>query len=83
MYLEGAHIVVKNEVEKGLSQKQVAETFALALWAENAGGIACDWKSLNDAVMARWGIKGLSRVKTMGWKIYEARVAEIKKRLVN
>ena len=54
--------VIENEIKQGCNQRQVAQTYALALrstWPT-------DWARVNAAILARWP-KGLERVKTLAW----------------
>ena len=53
---------------KAVKQKSVALTYALALRAEAIGGMPCDWKRANAAILARWSMAGLERIKTLAWK---------------
>jgi len=57
-----AEVVIENEIKRGCTQKQVAQTYALALrstWPT-------DWARANAAIVARWP-KGLERVKNLAW----------------
>jgi hypothetical protein len=56
-------LVIENEIKQGLTQKQIAQTYALALrstWKT-------DWKRVNEAIMKRWSFSGLNRIKNMAW----------------
>lgn len=53
--------VILNEIEQGLNQTQVAQSYALALrstWPT-------DWKVVNEAIIKRWSFAGLNRIKNM------------------
>jgi hypothetical protein len=55
--------VILNEIKQGGTQKQIAQTYALALrstWPT-------DWKAINEAIIARWSPKALGRIKNMAW----------------
>lgn len=54
--------VISNEIEKGLSQRQIAQTYALGL----RSSYKTDWKKVNAMILARWP-KGLDRIKAMAW----------------
>lgn len=46
-----------------MKQKQIAQTYALALrstWPT-------DWAKVNKAIMERWSFSGLNRIKNMAW----------------
>lgn len=52
--------VIENEIKHGLSQRQIAQTYALAL----RSSYKTDWKRVNEMILARWP-KGLERIKKM------------------
>ena len=54
--------VVENEIKQGLHQRDVAQTYALAL----RSSYKTDWPRVNRAILARWP-KGLKRIKEMAW----------------
>jgi hypothetical protein len=74
IWLMCAEMVIKNEIEQGIPQKGVALTYALAMRSQDAGASSPDWKAINDAITAKWGIKGLSRIKSRAWALYEGRI---------
>ena len=50
------------------TQRQVAKTYHLAMRSEDAGvDNRIDWKRINEAIVRRWSVSGLERVKTMAW----------------
>jgi hypothetical protein len=55
--------VILNEIEMGLSQKQVAQSYALA----RRSSWPTDWKVVNEAIIAKWSVKALKRIKEMAW----------------
>lgn len=70
---------VVRECEGGrLPWKSVALTYAFALrqtFPGSAPGGLCspEWKTANEAVMARFGPKGLAKVKDLAWAYLEGR----------
>jgi hypothetical protein len=62
------------EIEEGVSQKDVAVTFAAAMRTEKAGLEEVDWGLVGQAALERWGPAGWKRVKDRGWRIYEGRI---------
>ncbi len=64
--------VLENEIAKGLKQKDVAETYAMALVVRH---YKVDFARMNKAILAKWP-RGLERVKNMAWKIMEERRKE-------
>lgn len=53
---------IRNEIEQGLNQRQVAQTYALGL----RSSAKTDWAKVNALIVARWP-KGLDRIKKMAW----------------
>jgi hypothetical protein len=64
MELTCCESVILNEIEMGLSQKQIAQSYALAL----RSSWPTDWKKVNEAIIAKWSFKALNRIKEMAWK---------------
>lgn len=55
--------VIKNEIKQGLTQKQIAQTYALGLrstWPT-------DWPAVNKMIVDRWSSTALERIKKMAW----------------
>jgi hypothetical protein len=56
--------VLLNEIaSKEMYQRDVAKTYALAL----RSSYPTDWAKVNAAIIARWSISGLDRIKNMAW----------------
>ncbi len=53
---------IEREINSGLSQRQVAQTYALAL----RSSYPTNWKRVNEMILKRWP-KGLNRIKQMAW----------------
>lgn len=53
---------IENEIRQGCSQRQVAQTYALALQSN----WPTDWLRVNLAITTRWP-NGLERIKKMAW----------------
>ena len=54
--------VIENEIRQGCNQKQIAQTYALAL----RSSWPTDWAKVNAMILAKWP-KGLTRIKEMAW----------------
>lgn len=52
--------VIENEIKMGLNQRQIAQTYAMAL----RSSWPTDWLRVNNAILAKWP-KGLERIKKM------------------
>ena len=58
--------VLLNEIsKKKFKQKDIALTYMLALRSSDK----TDWKVVNDAIIRRWSVTGLNRIKDMAWKL--------------
>lgn len=55
--------VLLNEIKQGLTQKQIASTYGLALRSSDE----TDWARVNAAIVARWSLSGLERIKEAAW----------------
>lgn len=53
--------VIENEIKQGLNQKQIAQTYALAL----RSSWPTDWAKVNKMIMDRWSFAGLNRIKNL------------------
>jgi hypothetical protein len=54
---------IENEIKQGLTQKQIAQTYALGIrstWPT-------DWAKVNAMIIERWSQAGLERIKKMAW----------------
>ena len=69
-------MILMREIEElGISQKDVALTYAAALRSVAAGADKPDWGTIGAAGLKRWGPVGWKRVKDRAWGIYEGRIA--------
>ena len=55
--------VIENEIAQGLSQKQIAQTYALGL----RSAWPTDWRRVNEAILKQWKAAGLARIKRLAW----------------
>lgn len=58
---------------KQTTRKSVGLTYAMAMKSEAQGADKPDWKTINEAIIARWGVKGLNAVKTRAWRLFEGK----------
>ncbi len=54
--------VIENEIKQGCNQRQIAQTYALAL----NSSWPTDWAKVNALIIAKWP-NGLARIKNMAW----------------
>ncbi len=67
-------MVLLNEIGiPEMKQKQIAQTYRLALESSERDSI--DWRKVNAAIIARWSVAGLNRIKSLAWsgKCFPAR----------
>ena len=50
-----------------ITQKGIAKTYTLALDSSER----TDWTRVNAAIIEKWSLSGLKRIKEMAWKIIE------------
>ena len=57
--------VIENELKQGHTQSQIAETYRMAMCM---GRGKVDWTRTNKAIIDRWSMSGLMRVKKLAHK---------------
>lgn len=62
------------EVKRGLKQNDIAVTYAMALTSSSRGVDNPDWEKINKAILARWSMSGLERIKKRAWDICAGKV---------
>lgn len=75
-FLECCEAVLLSEIANPqIKQKALAVTYALAIRSETAGvDLSVNWKKVNDAIVERWSLYGLERVKQRAWDIYTGKI---------
>lgn len=73
VYLVCCTQVICNEVRRGVTQKDIAVTYAMALRSAAAKADDPDWKTINEAIIEKWNVKALSRIKERAWAIADGR----------
>jgi hypothetical protein len=68
-YLMDCASVIEQEISAGMHQKDIASTYAMAIRSAEAGAWQADWHRVNHAIIDRWSMAGLERVKNMAFKI--------------
>lgn len=68
MSLVACTSVILNEIKQGLRMKDIASSYGMAIVSEARGADAPDWKTINAAIIERWGKPGLLRVKNAAWR---------------
>lgn len=56
-----------------ITRKSVGLTYAMAMKSQAQGADKPDWKAINEAIIAKWGMKGLERVKTRAWRLIQGK----------
>jgi len=72
LYLDGCtETLLKEIANRWTTQPQLALTYALALKAATKGKERIDWKKINEAIIKKWSLSGLKRVKELAWIGFE------------
>ena len=66
--------IVREIATKGITQRDVALTYAMAIKSKHEGADDPDWEAINKAILARWSMSGLERIKKRAWDILEGKV---------
>lgn len=66
--------VIKDEIFMGISRKDIAVIYALAIKSEMQGADRPDWKEINHAIIARWDFKSLDAVKKRAFDILRGKI---------
>lgn len=61
------------------TQKDVALTYAMAIKSQAEGADKPDWRTINKAIVARWNMKALERIKKRAFDILAGKVEPSKK----
>lgn len=61
-HLQCVEDVIENEIRQGCNQRQIAQSYALAI----RSSWPTDWPRVNAAIIDKWP-KGLERIKRMAW----------------
>ena len=59
------NVLLHEIADKAFKQKSVAKTYALSLRSSEVERI--DWQKVNSAIIERWSISGLERIKKLAW----------------
>ena len=59
--------IVREVADKAMKQRDVALTYAMALKSSAQGADKPDWETINKAILARWSMSGLERIKKLAW----------------
>jgi len=66
--------VICNEVEMGVTQTDIAITYAMAIKSQMQGADKPDWKAINTAILSKWKMSGLERIKKRAYDILNGKV---------
>jgi hypothetical protein len=66
--LRQCEIYILREINCRCSQREVAQTYRLAMASQDAGvDTEINWGTINQAIIDRWSLSGLERIKKMAW----------------
>ena len=63
--------VICDEIAQGLRQMDIAMTYAMAIKSEAQRADLPDWQKINEAIIARWSMSGLERIKARAHSILQ------------
>ncbi len=59
-----------------VTQKDTALTYAMAIKSALDGADRPDWPTINQAIIERWGKRGLVRIKKLAWQHFRIPASE-------
>jgi hypothetical protein len=62
--------VIEDEIAAGATQTLIAKTYALAMFSAAHHAWEADWPRVNRAIINRWSMAGLERVKKLAHKSF-------------
>ncbi len=66
--------VIRDELALGFTQKDLAVTYAMAIKSEMQGADKPDWRAINTAILTKWQMSGLERIKKRAYDILSGKV---------
>ena len=60
-------VLLQDVACRQMRQKDVALTYAMAIKSEAQGADKPDWKTINEAILGRWKMSGLERIKNLAF----------------
>lgn len=67
--LVGCTDVICDEVQRGVNQNGIALSYAMAIKSEAQGADKPDWPKINAAILSKWKMSGLERIKKRAFDI--------------
>lgn len=65
---------ILSDIEQGANQKTVAITYALSIRSAAYGVDKPDWPKINRAIIDRWSMSGLERVKGRAFSLLKGKI---------
>lgn len=62
-------VIIDEVAQSELTQRDIALTYAMAIKSAMQGADKPDWRAINTAILARWKMSGLERIKARAMKI--------------
>ncbi len=62
-------VILQDLTVPKITQKDVAITYAMAIKSAAQKADAPDWKTINEAIIAKWSMSGLERIKKRAFDI--------------
>jgi len=67
-------VIIQDVAAKQATKKDIALTYAMAIKSQAQGADLPDWSKINGAILARWKMSGLERIKKRAFDILSGKV---------
>ena len=64
--MDCTRVLLEEIADKRFKQRNIAQTYALAL----RSSYNTDWATVNKAIIERWSLSGLERIKNWAWDMF-------------
>ncbi len=69
-----SQVILREIADKQMKQKDIALTYAMAIKSKHEKADDFEWGPINEAIIARWSMSGLERIKKRAWDILAGKV---------
>lgn len=69
-----SQVILQEVATKQFKQKDIALTYAMAIKSKSDGADDFEWGPINEAIIARWSMSGLERIKKRAWDILAGKI---------
>jgi hypothetical protein len=65
--------ILSEIADRRIPRRSVALTYAMTLRSSEDRDGLVNWRTINEAIVGRWGRRGLAAVKNLAWKLIDGR----------